>query len=119
MKTAAEMIMHSTRRHFAEGEENHLECVLARLGIARLSSVGAEKKIQRYRTREFRRASEAAFMGIVGASELLIGYAESFYIELPCSAGRTAFRLLQSRHDLPTLLDDFFVVLLPRRRDPL
>ena len=116
VKPAAQMIVHSTRCHFAEREKIHLERMLAarRFGRARIN---AEEKIERHRSRKFWRATESAFVRIVAPRDLLIGRVESRRVERRCVA-TTRFRLRQRGNDLRPLLRDLFVILFPSSRDP-
>src|SRR6266550_195385 len=71
MKTAADMVVHTAGRHFAQGKEVHLQCVFA--GVAfRISRVKSGKKIERHWARKFRRIAETSLLGIVTARNLLI-----------------------------------------------
>src|SRR5205085_10308058 len=81
MKSASEMIVHPASRHFAQGEEVHLQGVFAALGL-RISRVNTREKIQRYRARKFWGDAEPAFVRVVTARDLLISGVESFAAEL-------------------------------------
>ena len=116
VKAAAQVIVHSAGRHFAERKEIHLERVLAAHGFGR-PPIDAGKKIQRHRPREFWRHTETAFVCVVASRDLLIGCLQGRRAELR-RFSTTRLSLRQRRDDFRPLLRNFFVILFPRRRDP-
>src|SRR5436305_8093874 len=72
VKSAADMIMHSTRRHFAQREQRHIERVFAGIALG-IAGIESRKKSESGRARKFRRIPETAFLRIMTAIELLIG----------------------------------------------
>src|SRR4051812_39369105 len=77
VETAAEMVVHSAGCHFAEGEQVHLQSMLAALGL-RTARVNPREKIQGDRARKFRGDAEPAFMRVIAAGNLLVSGVEGF-----------------------------------------
>ena len=71
MKTAADMVVHTAGRHFAQRKQIHFQRVLPDFAL-RASGVNAGKKIERHWARKFRRIAETSLLGIVTARNLLI-----------------------------------------------
>ena len=82
MEAAAEMIVHSARRHFAQREQIHLERVFAGIALADRARKIAKEKIERHRPRKFRRIAETAFVRVVAARDLLVGCVQDLRVEL-------------------------------------
>ena len=99
MEAAAEMIVHSAGRHFAQGEQRHLRARACRCRIRAITRVNAEQKIQRDRARKFRRAAEAAFVRIEAARDLLVSGVESFRAELAAGIARLPATACSKRGD--------------------
>ena len=118
VKSAADVIVHSARRHFAQGEQIHLERVLAPRGL-RFTRVHPSEEVERDRPRKFRRDTEAAFVCVVAARDLLICRFQRRRPQLHRRSPASRFRLSQRGDDLRPLLRDSVVVLLPRERDSL
>src|SRR5262249_3582387 len=72
MKSAADMVMHTPCGHFAQREQSHFQRVFAVItfGIARGK---AREEVESHWARKFRGITEAAFLWVVAAVELLIG----------------------------------------------
>ena len=79
--------------------------------------VKSRQKIERDRSRKFRRVAEAAFFRIERTVKLLISGLQNAGIDLAAGGRLRRLRFAQCRNDLGTLIDDVFVVLLPRRGD--
>src|SRR5947209_16703173 len=71
VKSAADVIVHSARGHFAKREQGHFECLFAvtALGIA---CVKSRKEIESDRARKLWRVTKPAFLRVVIAIKLLI-----------------------------------------------
>ena len=72
MKPAADVIVHSARSHFAQGEEHHVEGVFAGITLG-IACVESREKIERDWPRKFRRSTESAFLRVIAAIDLTIG----------------------------------------------
>src|SRR5216683_1032905 len=114
METAAEMIMDSPCCHFAQREKIHVESVLAARGLRAVPRINAKKKIEGHWPRKFRCASEASFVRIVGARQLLVSGVNCLGIKVAGTIGQALSRFTQGSDDLIPLPSDFLVVLLPR-----
>src|SRR2546421_210448 len=112
METAADVIVHSTGSHFPEGEQAHLERVLAAFRL-RVAGVNPRQKIERDRPWEFRSDAEAAFVCVVAAGDLLVSRAESFPAELRAGISDPGSRLCKRGDDLRSLFGNLFAVLFP------
>src|SRR5215813_9217461 len=84
-------------------------------GIAR---VQAREKVKRYRPRKFWRITEAAFLWVVAAVELLVGRIQDCGIYF-AFGWRGRLRLAQRLNDLGPLLHNFVMIFLPGSCDPL
>ena len=72
MKSAADMIVHSARSHFAQREQRHVEGVFAIIALG-IACVESHQEIERDWPRKFRCIAESAFFRIVTAIDLTIG----------------------------------------------
>jgi hypothetical protein len=63
MKSTADVIVHSTSRHFSQCQQDHFQGVLPEIRI-RIARVEARQKIKRDRARKFWGATETAFVPI-------------------------------------------------------
>ena len=120
MEAAAKMIVHSAGRHLAQREQIHLQRVLTVYGFVSVARINPKKKIERDRSRKFRRAAETALTRVIRPRRLLIApQPKSSRSSLSFASGRAAGSLAQRRHNFCTLLGNFRVILFPRRRDSL
>jgi hypothetical protein len=98
MKPAANMIMHSTRSHFAQRKQSHVERVFAGsrgIGIlpilsrdwleanATIARVESREKIERHRPGKLWSVTEAAFFRIVTALNLPISGIQDRCVDFP------------------------------------
>ena len=65
MEAAAEMIVHSACRHFAQRVQGHRQCFVAFGRFVAIAREDAEKEIQRRWSRKFWRITESAFTRII------------------------------------------------------
>src|SRR5207245_8063056 len=115
---AAEMIVHSTRSHFAQRDQIHFERVLPRfaLGIAR---VKPRQKIQRDRARKFWGGAEAAFLVVERARQLFVGGLKKLIVDLSSGFRLCVLRFAKGLQEFGALVGNFCVVLFPSGRDSL
>ena len=104
METAAQLIMHPARRHFAQGEQRHPERRPARVR-AEGDVVNIKEKIQRHRPGKFRRAAETAFPRIIVAGDLFVSRIDHFRV-YPSGRGGRRRGMGQRGHDLIAALTD-------------
>ncbi len=74
MESATQLIVHTTQRHFAEGEQDHIE----RLLISSFEEV-SQQKIVDAGTRKFRRAAKPAMFRIEHAAKSVKGSLQNFF----------------------------------------
>jgi hypothetical protein len=72
MKTAADVIMHSPRGHFAQRKQIHLQRLFPRVAF-RISRVKSREEIQRHWPRKFWRITKSAFLWVIAAVKLTVG----------------------------------------------
>src|SRR5882724_2793660 len=72
MKTAADMIVHSTRRHFAQRKQSHLERLFAGVAL-RISRVKSRQEIECNWPWKFWRVTKPAFLWVITAVNLPVG----------------------------------------------
>src|SRR5207248_9808305 len=113
MKSPADMIVNSTRRHLPQGHQHHFQSVLARIRTG-VASIKTDQKIQRYRPRKSGCATKSAIASIKGASELLISRFQNSRTEFFVSLAERACGLPAGADDFLALLVTFCAVRLPR-----
>src|SRR5712664_3901329 len=99
MKSAAEMIVHSASRHFAQRDQIHFKRVFpgVALGIARVKS---RQKIERDRSRKFRGGGEAAFLLVERARKLFVGSLKKLIVDPGSGFGLRVLRFAKGLHNL-------------------
>src|SRR5436190_11054370 len=115
MKPAPDMIAHSARSHFAQREQGHFEGVLTGLAF-RIACVESHQEIERHWSRKFWGVTEAAFLWVVAAVNLLVSGIQDSCVDFPLRSCRR-LRFAQGRNNLATLFNNLVVILLPSRRD--
>src|SRR6266852_2007477 len=76
MKTAAELLMHTSVSHGSKGMQRHLQRFVVAVVV-----IVPEQKLERHRTRKLRRAAETAAGLVVAAPEIVVGGVENGFVE--------------------------------------
>src|SRR5207245_7315736 len=80
VKSAADVIVHSTRGHLAQREQSHFERIFAGLALGS-ACVRSRQKIESHWPRKFWRIAEAAFLRAITAGNLLVSGYQQFSTE--------------------------------------
>src|SRR5947207_15905992 len=91
MESAANMIVHSAGRHFAQGKEIHFERLLAGFAF-RTACIQSRQKIECDRPRKLRRSAKSAFARIEATMKLLVSVFKNAGVDL---SGRVRLRVLR------------------------
>src|SRR5207253_1851628 len=86
------------------------------LWIARIKS---REKIERDRTRKFRRGAKTAFFGVETPGKLFVGCLKNLIVDLSGGLWLCVLRFAKRIQNLRSLLGNFLVVLLPSRRNSI
>src|ERR1700730_4770732 len=117
MKSATEMVVHSAGCHFPQRDQIHFQGMFPGFAF-RIPPVSPSQKIERDWARKFRRRAEAAFFVVKTPRKLFVSDLKNLMVDLGSGFRLSALRFAKRFHNLRSLLGDFFVVLLPSRRNP-
>ena len=92
MKASAQVVVHSARRHLAQGEQVHLQGPAARFTL-RSARVKSCQEIKNDGTRKLRRGSEPSFFRIESTGQLIVGRRQRGRVNLPLARRRRTLRL--------------------------